>query len=242
MFTINPIMLSLIILEKQTMNSSLLKADLININELKEEISRRFPEAAVPGGASTSRPLKLASCIREIDDFLEGGLPFNGITEFGMPLGKEGRVLLLKFLINATRGIEIRPVWVLWVSSHNDFSVFPPAWFVKGVSPSRMVFTRSAAPAEDLKRALINPLFKLIVLDSPQRFSRDDCFFVNTQARTNGQLIILLRNFFLSDKRGNVWARLRLNCWKRQSGRNFILKTVKGLPSGQLFIPEERLR
>jgi hypothetical protein len=215
---------------------------MIDIEELKEKISKKFPGVTLPGSPPDSRPLKLASSIREIDDFLDGGLPFNGITEFGMPLGKEGRVLLLKFLVNATRGIGMKPLWVLWVSSHSDFSVFPPAWFVKGVSPSRMVFTRSTAPAEDLKRAIINPLFKLIILDSPQRFSRDDCSFVNTQARSNGQLIILLRNFFLSNKRGNVWARLRLNCWKRQATGDFVLKTIRGLPHRQLHIHEEKLK
>ncbi len=223
------------------MNSPL-KTDIINIDELKDKISKRFPGLTVPTRFNDSQPLKLASCIEEIDDFLEGGLPFDGITEFGMPLGKEGRILLLKFLVNATRGIRMKPIWVLWVSSHSEFSVFPPAWFVKGISPSRMVFTRSAAPAEDLKRAIINPLFKLIILDSPRHFSRDDCFFVNTQARSNGQLIILLRNFFLSNKRGNVWTRLRLNCWKRQATGEFILKTIRGLPGRQLSVHEERLK
>ncbi len=223
------------------MNSPL-HTDIINLKNLEAEISKRFPGVMVPGKSPGSSPLKLASCIREIDDFLEGGLPFNGITEFGMPLGKEGRVLLLKFLVNATRGIQVKPLWALWVSSHNEFSVFPPAWFAKGVAPSRMVFTQSTAPAQDLKRAIINPLFKLIVLDSPQRFSRDDCFFVNTQARINQQLIILLRNFFLSNNRGNVWAKLRLNCWKRQSTGDFMLRSIRGLPRRQLRIHEERLK
>jgi hypothetical protein len=145
-------------------------------------------------------------------------------------------------LVNATRGILTKPIWTLWVSSHDDFTVFPPAWFAKGVSPSRIVFTHSEAPAQDLKRAIINPLFKLIVLDSPRRFSKDDCFFVNTQARFNQQVIVLLRNFFLSNKQGNVWAKLRLNCWKQQSSGRFILKTVRGLPQRQISINEESLR
>ena len=219
----------------------LFHTDINDFSDLKADLRRRFPGAVVPEREAAFTPRKLASCVEEIDGFLGGGLPFDGITEFGMPLGKEGRLLLLKFLVNATRGLQIKPVWTLWVSSHPDFSVFPPAWFARGVSPSRIIFTQSPAPAQDLKRALINPLFKLIVLDSPQRFSRDDCFFVNTQARLNQQLILLLRNFFLSNKQGNVWARLRLNCWKQQRTGLFILKTVRGLPRRQLSIHEETL-
>ncbi len=219
-----------------------LKTDIINFDNAKAEIARRFPGSVVPGKTLEFQPQKLGTCVEEIDEFLEGGLPFNGVTEFGMPLGKEGRILLLKFLVNATQGILTKPIWTLWVSSHNDFTVFPPAWFAKGVSPSRIVFTQSEAPAQDLKRAIINPLFKLIVLDSPQRFSKDDCFFVNTQARFNQQLIILLRNFFLTNKQGNVWAKLRFNCWKQQGRGRFVLKTVRGLPRRQISVHEERLR
>lgn len=220
---------------------AILPADFIDFEDAKAELCKRFPGSMVSGGTLAVQPRKLGSCIREVDDFLDGGLPFNGITEFGMPLGKEGRLLLLKFLVNATRGLEVEPTWTLWVSSHDDFSVFPPAWFARGVSPSRIVFTQTEAPARDLKRAIINPFFKLVVLDSPQRFSKDDCFFINTQARLNQQLVILLRDFFLSNKQGNVWAKLRFNCWK-QPGGSFILRTVRGLPRRQVSIYEEQLK
>lgn len=218
---------------------STLATDFIDLKEIKEELSRRFPGASVP--LSAAPPRRLRSCIEEVDTFLDGGLPFNGVTEFGMPLGKEGRLLLLRFLVNATRGLDMDPIWTLWVSSHSDFRIFPPAWFARGVAPSRIVFTQSQSPAHDLKRAIINPFFKLIVLDSPRHFSRDDCFFINTQARHNQQLILLLRNFFLSNKQGNVWAKLRFNCWKQQNSGRFILRTIRGLPRCQVAIHEGRL-
>ncbi len=217
------------------------QADISKINQIRTDLSRQFPGLMISETPGRYQSTKLGSCIREIDDFLGGGLSFNGITEFGMPLGKEGRTILLKFLVNATRGLQLKPIWTLWVSSHRDFSVFPPAWFAKGVSPSRIIFSNAAAPAQELKRAIINPLFKLIILDSPQRFTRDDCFFINSQARFNQQLVIVLRNFFLSDKCGNVWAKLRLNCWKRHASGQFIIKTVKGLPRKQIVIDEELL-
>lgn len=220
----------------------MLTTDVSELKGVVSEISKRFPGSTVATRSLMMQSKKLGSGIREIDTFLDGGLPFNGITEFGMPLGKEGRLLLLKFLANATQGVSVESTWTLWASSHSDFTVFPPAWFARGVSPSRIVFTQSEAPAQDLKRAIINPFFKLIVLDSPQRFSKDDCFFINTQARQNQQLVILLRNFFLSNKQGNVWAKLRLNCWKQQTSGRFILRTVRGLPRKEVIIHEEQLK
>lgn len=219
----------------------MLHSSATDIHQIRADLSKRFPGLVAGDLPNREKNRKLKSCVRELDDFLEGGLPFNGITEFGMPLGKEGRFVLLKFLVNATCGLQSKPFWVLWISSHRDFSVFPPAWFAKGVSPSRIIFSNAAAPAQELKRAIINPLFKLIILDSPQQFTRDDCFFINSQARFNQQLVILLRNFFLSNKRGNVWAKLRLNCWKQHSHGQFIIKTVKGLSRQQIVIDGESL-
>ncbi|MCP4754123.1 MAG: hypothetical protein GY866_24825 [Proteobacteria bacterium] len=209
---------------------------------VKAELSARFSGLNFEAGGGCSRQGKLAACVAEVDDFLEGGLPFGGVTEFGVPLGKEGRILIARFLANATRGLRTEPLWTLWVSSHRDFSVFPPAWFVRGISPARMVFAHSEVPVRDLKRAIVNPLFRLIVLDSPQAFSRDDCFFVNRQARSNRQLVILLRNFFLSNRQGNVWAKLRINCWKRHASGQFVLRVIRGLSYRQLSVSEELLQ
>ncbi|MBU3917941.1 hypothetical protein KKA14_20630, partial [bacterium] len=74
------------------------------------------------------------------------------------------------------------------------------------------------------------------------RFTRDDCFFVKTQAKRNHQLVILLRNFFLSNNLGNVWAKLRFNCWKQPGAGRFVIKIIRGLPKHQLFIDEELLQ
>ncbi len=212
------------------------------VQAVKTELSTRFSSLCFEAGAVDFQARKLISGVETVDDFLDGGIPFGSVAEFGMPLGREGRFLILKFLVNATRGLRTDPLWTLWVSSHDEFSVFPPAWFAKGVSPSRVVFTHSKVPLRDLKRAIINPLFKLIVLDSPQKFSRDDCFFVNNQARSSSQLVLLLRNFFLSNKQGNVWAKLRINCWKRQSSGQFVMKVIRGLSYRQISISEELLQ
>ena len=209
---------------------------------LRKDLLSQFTGLNFQPGLVRPQPEKLASCVESIDTFLEGGIPFGSITEFGMPLGREGRVLMLKFLANATQGKLAKPVWTLWVSSHEDFQVFPPAWFAKGISPSRMVFTHSQRPLRDLKRAIMHPLFKVIILDSPQKFTKDDCSFVSRQARANRQLVVLLRNFFLSNRQGNIWAKLRINCWKRHANRELVMKVIRGLSHRQLTIGEEVLR
>ena len=208
---------------------------------LRNDLLSQFTGLTFQSGLVRPQSEKLASCVESIDAFLEGDIPFGSITEFGMPLGREGRVLILKFLANATQGKLTKPLWTLWVSSHENFQVFPPAWFAKGVSPSRMVFTHSQRPLRDLKRAIMHPLFKVVVLDSPQKFTKDDCSFVSRQARANRQSVILLRDFFLSNRQGNIWAKLRINCWKRHSSREFVMKVIRGLSHRQLTVSEEVL-
>jgi len=200
------------------------------------EISARYQGAVLARGVVPAQPERLASCVDRVDNFLEGGLPFGGITEFGVPLGKEGRLLVLKFVVNATRGIRTKPLWTLWISSHDTFRVFPPAWFARGVDPDRILFAQSERPLRDLKQAINNPIFKLIVLDSPRKFTREDCFYINRQARANHQLVLLLRDFFLSNRQGNIWASLRMNCWRRHAADRFMIRVIRGLSCRELSV------
>ena len=151
-------------------------------------------------------------------------------------------MLLLSFLVRATSSVEGEPLWVLWVSSHEGLCVFPPAWFSRGISPERILFAQSAEPVKELKRVLMHPFFRLIVLDSPKRCTQEDCFFLNRQARNHHQVVVLVRDFFLSNLRGNIWARLRLNCWKQHHNNHFMIRTVKGLTIPELTIAEPCLR
>ena len=73
-------------------------------------------------------------------------------------------------------------------------------------------------------------------IDAPRKFSRGDMAFVSQQARKQGQIIFLIRHFFLSEKRGNPYASLRINTW--QSGkRSFSLQVVKGPVTGRVSLP-----
>jgi hypothetical protein len=167
-------------------------------------------------------------------------LPFGKVTELGMPLGKEGRLLLIKLLAVHQTAAQ-SSFRVLWISCFPGISIYPPAWFARGVSEKDTIFTYSEKPINQLKRAIMHSFFKMIILDAPQGFTREDSLFLNIQAKKNNQVIILVRDFFLSNLKGNIWAQLRLNCWLRPQKHEYVIRVVRGLPSGELRFEDSLL-
>lgn len=165
---------------------------------------------------------------KELDLFFGGGLPLSSLVECGFPMGREGRRVLLPFLTNASRGMQYAPAFVLWINGHENLEVFPPAWFARGLAPEKTVFTQSSDVLVELKQAFLSPLFKVIVMDSPQFFSLEDCLFLRRMAKKNKQVIVLLRNFFLSNKKGNIACALRFNAWCEHTQGAMVLQAVKG--------------
>lgn len=200
--------------------------------------------------ASETRPRrKLASGLRELDDFLGGGLPVGAVSEWGMPLGQGGRSLLVSWLahlispapspMEKSTHIHERGLaqgLTLWCYARAQLQVYPPAWLSRGVALQRVRFACTAKPLADLRPVFLEPLFKVIVIDSPRGFTEDDCAFLARRARANGQTILLLRDFFLGEKRGNVWAPLRFNCWVDCASQQFRLRVVRGLSPRQLAL------
>mgnify|MGYP001546475284 CR=1 FL=1 len=182
---------------------------------------------------------KIPSGIVEVDRFFEGGLPQGALCEAGAPIGRGGREVVLRFLAElTTRGIsneigQKTPGWALWVHGHRDVAVYPPAWQSRGVNLERIRFASTAKPLEDLRPAFMEPFFKMIVIDSPERFSDEDCAFVARMARLHKQSILLLRHFFLSPGRGNVWAKIRFNSSFEFSTKQYHLQVVRGLSPRQ---------
>ena len=189
---------------------------------------------SVQAASDTLPRTKLSSNFSELDDFLEGGLPTGSVSEWGMPLAQGGHSLLVTWLAHLAQTDE--PPLVLWTYARAQLRVYPPAWASRGVDLSRIRFASSAKPLSDLRPVFLDPLFKVIVIDSPRGFTDDDCAFLARRARANGQTILLLRDFFLGGKRGNVWAPLRFNCWVDTASQQFRLRVVKGLSPRQLAL------
>ncbi|SMF72672.1 hypothetical protein SAMN06296036_12725 [Pseudobacteriovorax antillogorgiicola] len=176
--------------------------------------------------------LHLPSSISQVNQALEGGLRWGELSEWGSPWGSGGRELIIRFLSPLHQASQ-EPYWCLWIQGQEGVNVYPPAWEAKGVNLKYIRFTKSLNPIKDLKPVFLNPFFKVIVLDCPQQLSAEDCQFLSRQARCHRQSIILIRNYFLSPKKGNVWAKLRLNCWHNHLHNQFYLKVVKGLSPRQ---------
>ncbi len=176
-----------------------------------------------------------SSGLKELDDFLQGGLPSGCLCEWGVPFGQGGRELVLSYISMATH----QRAWCLWSSSDDEVEVYPPAWAAKGVDLEYVRFVQTNDVIKDLRPVFFDPFFKVIVLDAPKKLSKEDIAFLAKQARKNNQLIILLRNFYLKPSKGNVFARFRFNCKRRVDGGLSFVSLKGAQPKGlNIRIPD----
>lgn len=181
--------------------------------------------------AVNTSPLCLSSGAPALDRFLDGGLPFGSLSEWGLPLGFGTRRVILQFLAAATHAApEHAPLPVLWVSSCTALHVFPPTWAAYGVDLQHIGFVRTDHPVRDLKPVFLDAYYRIVVLDMPTHLSRADFAFLAHRARANASIIMVLHNRFLTAEQGNVWARLRINGQRHETQPHGIrLTVVRGL-------------
>ncbi len=221
-----------------------------------------MPSLTPPASTSLTNPFtikaaysrsvsRLPSGIPVLDDFLQGGLPMGALTEWGMPLGHGTREILMPWLARLTQQQESN--WLLWIHSQNNLEINPSAWAARGIDLEHLRFARTSAPLRDLKPIFLEPLFKFIVIDSPQDFSDEDCAFIARQARRLQQTTLLLRNNLLRPlssttpkQSSHIWARLRLNTWRQPHLAptsamapygGLWVETIRGLPHRRLLLP-----
>jgi hypothetical protein len=183
------------------------------VNPFPEKMAEFLDRQGVHTAASMHRQscddgVRFDSSCRALSDFLDGGLTAGSLSEWGMPAGQGARELALSVIVQATQ----RQRLVLWVNGNDGLDVYPPAWNARGADLSFIRFARVDRPVELLKPVFLERLFDLIVLDSPKHLGSDDWAFLARQARALDAHIMVLQNFLLSGKRGNIWARLRINC------------------------------
>jgi len=176
------------------------------------------------------KEVKLCSGIRQLDEFLHGGLAFSTLTEWGIPFGNGGRHLMASFLANATSGRweGEQKLWCLWVSARQQYILYPPAWKAIGVDLRHLRFVQSQAPLRELKPLFIDGFFKVLVLDGVTTLSDEDYCFLAHQARLSRQLICVLQDQFLSTHHANVWARLRLNIRSPYASHLYQVECIRG--------------
>jgi hypothetical protein len=178
-------------------------------------------------GQGSSSPL-LHSGIAALDELFRHTRP-GDLIEWGIPPGLNGRLIPLQLLKQ-----QIPPS--VWIYHHHGLGVFASSWISHGVDLQRLFFICSGNPVRELRPLFLEDTFKRIIIDAPRKFSSGDMAFVSQQARKQGQIVFLIRHFFLSEKRGNPYASLRINTW--QSGKTaFSLQLVKGANSGRISLP-----
>jgi hypothetical protein len=151
------------------------------------------------------------------------------LVEWGIPPGLNGRLIPLQLLKQ-----DIPPS--VWIYHHHGLGVFASSWISHGVDLQRLFFICSENPVRELRPLFLEDTFKRIIIDAPRKFSSGDMAFVSQQARKHGQIVFLIRHFFLSEKRGNPYASLRINTW--QSGQHsFSLQLIKGPSTGRISLP-----
>lgn len=209
------------------------------MHNLSEELALKL--SAMSRSTASLTPARLAenrrdktrlSCgISQLDEFFEGGIPLGAMTEWGAPFGQGGRELLVHWL-----GRAIKDEWILWIHARAYLTIYPPAWYARGVALERIRFAVTADPLDDLRPVFLEPFFRVIVLDSPPLFGKDECAFIARRARAQGAAVILIRDDFLDAHHGNVWARLRVNGWYEPRSQQFRLRVIRGLSPRQLVL------
>ncbi len=174
------------------------------------------------------QPQELQSGIDALDECFAQIKP-GDLIEWGIPPGLNGRLIPLQLLKQQT------PLSV-WIYHHHGLGVFASSWISHGVDLQRLFFICSENPVKELRPLFLEDTFKRIIIDAPRKFSTGDMAFVSQQARKQGQIVFLIRHYFLTAKRGNPHARLRINTW--QSGkRSFSLQFIKGPNTGRISLP-----
>ncbi len=148
------------------------------------------------------------------------------ITECGMPQG--GRSLVL----SAVHHSSSRVIWVL--NAGHPLSVFPPAW--SQFDLEKILFLRISDVIKEAKALFLEPCFNTIVLDSFRNLREEDLAFIGMQARRFKFQTILIRDFFLTSKQGNIWAKSRFNILFDAKKDIFQIQTVRGIPSKKIAV------
>ena len=174
------------------------------------------------------QPQELHSGIEALDECMSQ-IRAGDLVEWGIPPGLNGRLIPLQLL---KQQIPLS----IWIYHHHGLGVFASSWISHGVDLQRLFFICSENPVRELRPIFLEDTFRRLIIDSPRKFSDGDMAFVSQQARQQGQIVFLIRHYFLSQKNGNPHASLRINTW--QSGkRSFSLQVIKGPATGRVTLP-----
>lgn len=208
-------------------------AQVANLTDTILNVRKKLKALVLPapdryGQRQDPKESLLPSTNHDLCAFLEGGLKFGQISEWGVPRGFHGREVILTFLASYC--------FYLWIYPKGDLIAYPPAWAARGINLDNIRFVKSSNILDALKPVFLEPTFKVIVIDSVPSLNEGDLAFLARRIKLQNQALIILQDCFLTLRRGNVWAKLRLNCsWNEKKG-GFCLNVIKGLSPRQLLL------
>jgi hypothetical protein len=209
---------------------------LTNIVQLRQLLAERFPQLRSFPRERLGSVDKIPTCVRQIDDLLQGGLPKGAITELVSPPTSSGTGLVVHALLHATCE---KGKWIALVDGQDGFDpVGEPPAHLAGLLWVRCRQASQALQATDLLVRDSN--LSLVVLDlqrTPPAQLRKISLTTWYRAQrvveqTSVALLVLSPRALVS----GVWARLSL---PGQFGLEALEKTAQEL-SGQLQVILQR--
>lgn len=177
--------------------------------------------------------MHLKSNLPALDELFSESFTPGKIIEWGLPQGQNSRILPLLFLRGSIPATA-------WIYSQQNHDIYPPSWSCLGVHLNRIFFICSNEPVKQLRPLFLENTFKVLIIDSPKKFSKGDLNFVTQKIRENGQILFLIRNYLLSSKLGNPFAKLRVNCTQDKKN-HYCIQFVKGKSLKKIYFPSKRI-
>lgn len=172
-----------------------------------------------------SKPALIGTGLEQLDKVLNGGLEKGSVSEWGVPSGFGGRRILIELLKKVSNQSCEKPI--LWALGQPGVKPFASVWASYGVDLSKVFFSQTFKPLEDLRESFLEPCFSVVVLDNPKSFSKEEYSFMFRQAVKLSMHICILQNYVLSSNIGNVWAHKRINC-KGIGHKTYEIEIIRG--------------
>ncbi|MCJ8277705.1 MAG: hypothetical protein HRT44_02430 [Bdellovibrionales bacterium] len=181
-------------------------------------------------GVSLSQKQERLKCSNNKLNRLFSRIDFSyGIFEFGVPNGSLARIIPFQVL----NSFEKRTVLI---TDKSNKIIYPPSLATMGYTLDQIQVIQSSEPIRDLKTILTEDAYKCIVIDSSERISKADFNLFFSLTRTQKIKLFIFRGFYLSNKNGNSFCKLRVNSSYDIMRNTFKLNLIKGIGKKSLTL------
>ena len=145
------------------------------------------------------------------------------IYEWGIPWMNYGRIVVVRMIASLNKD-----EWVLWCHGDTNSSLNHESFIAHGINPDTFRIAYSNKPMKDLRAAILSPKFKFIVIDSAVDLNDISLAFLHHKAKELKKIILIIRPYYLSSKKGCVWSKLRFNVEQKKMHEEITIRGIKG--------------